>query len=121
MTFCYTDASHVHAAGRTPGGVVVGSPITGTIVSQNVIERESVAIAISNPAGAVVNLHLNDLGSRHVGVDNLGAGSVNAIENWWGCSRGPGAGGCSTIAGADVTFTPWLRQPVHDDHDHGHK
>ena len=109
------------ASGRTPGGVVVGSPITGTIVSQNVIERESVAIAISNPAGAVVNLHLNDLGSRHVGVDNLGAGSVNAIENWWGCSRGPGAGGCSTIAGADVTFTPWLRQPVHDDHDHGHK
>jgi parallel beta-helix repeat protein len=106
------------ASGRTPTGIVVGSAITGTIVSQNVIERESVAIAVSNPAGAGVNLHLNDIEAHHIGLDNLGAGTVNAIENWWGCSRGPGAPGCSTIVGSGVTFAPWLREPTHDDKDH---
>jgi parallel beta-helix repeat protein len=104
------------ASGRDMNGNVVGSAITGTVVSHNRIEREDVDIAVSDPAGVGVDAHLNDLeGGRHdVGVANLGAGTVNAIENWWGCSRGPGLDGCTTISGA-VVFTPWLTRPVHHD------
>jgi parallel beta-helix repeat protein len=102
------------ASGRDMSNNVVGSAITGTVVSHNEIEREDVDVAVSDPAGAGVDLHLNDLdGGRHdIGVANLGAGTVNAIENWWGCSRGPGLDGCTTVSGT-VVFTPWLMRPVH--------
>ncbi len=106
------------ASGRDMNGNVVGSAITGTVVSHNKIDREDVDIAVSDPAGVQVDAHLNDLdGGRHdVGVANLGAGTVNAIENWWGCSKGPGVDGCTTVSGG-VVFTPWLTRPVH--HDEG--
>ena len=104
------------ASGRDPSGNVVGSPITGTVVSHNVIEHEAVDVAVSNPAGAGVDLHLNDLlGGHSVGVANLGAGTVDAIENWWGCPGGPSSGPCSSVSGS-VVFTPWLTHPVRDDH-----
>ncbi len=104
------------SSGRDGSGNVVGSAIIGTLVSHNVIEHEAVDIAVSNRAGVSVNAHLNDLhGHQGIGVANLGAGTVDAIENWWGCPGGPGAGGCSGVSGA-VLFTPWLTHPVHDDH-----
>lgn len=105
------------SSGRDTTGAVVGSAITGTIVSQNVIEHEAVAIAVSDPSGVNVDAHLNDLLHAGVGVANLGAGTIDAIENWWGCPEGPGAPGCSTISGAGALFSPWLRTPFHDD-DH---
>jgi parallel beta-helix repeat protein len=109
------------ASGRTAGGVVVGSPITGTVVSHNIIEREAFDVVVSNQASASVDLHLNDLrGSHSVGVANIGAGSVNAIENWWGCPAGPTAKPCSSVSGT-VVFTPWLFSPVHDDHHDDHR
>jgi len=104
------------ASGRDGSGHVVGSAITGTIVSHNVIEHEAVDIAVSDPAGATVDAHLNDLlGGHSIGIANLGAGTINAIENWWGCPGGPTAGPCSSVSGA-VIFTPWLTHPIHDDH-----
>jgi len=33
--------------------------------------------------------------------------TVNAANNWWGCSEGPGAAGCDTVIG-NVTYDPWL-------------
>ena len=99
--------------------MVVGSAITGTIVSQNVIERESVAIVISNPAGAIVNLHLNDLESRHVGVDNLGAGIGERASRTGGAARvGPARRDVRRSSDPVCTFAPWLREPIHDDNDH---
>ena len=47
----------------------------------------------------------------HIGVDNKGAGTVDATENCWGCPQGPDKGGCTTVSGA-VSFTPWLRHPT---------
>jgi parallel beta-helix repeat protein len=96
-----------------------GTSITGTLVSHNVIEHEAVDIAVLNSTGSV-NAHLNDLrGSHSIGVANLGTGPVDAIENWWGCSDGPGAGGCSSVAGT-VVVMPWLTHPVHNDADDKH-
>jgi hypothetical protein len=61
---------------------------------------------------AEVNAHLNSfLGYGAVGLDNIGSGTVNATENWWGCFGGPGAKGCTTVAGSGVLFTPWLVFP----------
>jgi hypothetical protein len=34
------------------------------------------------------------------------------IGNWWGCPNGPGTGGCTTVKGTGVSFTPWLTHPI---------
>jgi parallel beta-helix repeat protein len=107
------------AATPGPTGINVfthaqAAPISGTVIVQNTIKNEQVDIATNN--GGVVDAHLNNLLGKFfgkvIGVDNLGAGSVNATVNWWGCPKGPGAPGCTTVAGTDVTFAPWLTAPV---------
>jgi hypothetical protein len=93
-----------------------GSPVRGTIISQNVIENEAIDIAVNTPAK--LDAHANDLLGGGIGVDNVCAfdgvacvGSIDATENYWGCAGGPGASGCSTTSGANITFAPWLKQP----------
>lgn len=100
------------AATPGPTGINLYSvaPVTGTTISQNVIENEAVDIAYNAPVGQL-NVHLNDLTGHGIGVDNLGSGMVDATENWWGCLLGPGGKGCSTVAGKNVSFTPWLLFP----------
>jgi parallel beta-helix repeat protein len=90
-------------------------PITGTVISQNVIKGEGIDIAVKT-AGSV-EIHFNSL-FGNVGVDNLGTGSVNATENWWKCSGGPEASGCSSVTGANVLVAPWLTQPFSGENDH---
>jgi nitrous oxidase accessory protein NosD len=96
-----------------PTGIsILGTtPITGLVISDNVIENESIDVAVNS--ASQVNLHLNDFDGKQVGVANLNVGGiVNATENWWGCDDGPGAHGCSTIVGgATVTYSPWLTEP----------
>ncbi len=87
-----------------------GSPITGTIISENLIEHEAEDIVTNTPA--LVYIHLNNLLGETLGVDNLGTGMVDATENWWGCAQGPGHAECSSAGGAGVVFTPWLRNPA---------
>lgn len=104
----------------TPGstGINIASvaPVTGTVISGNRIDNEEIAVAVKTPG--LMELHLNDfeVGGGDVGVDNLGTGGVVATENWWGCSGGPTAEGCTTAAGV-VVFTPWLTNPVQSDND----
>ncbi len=112
----------------TPGSVGInvnsgggGSPIYGTVISYNVIRDEDIDIAVNTPSE--VDIHLNDLGGDKIGVGDVCAfdkatictGTINAIENYWGCPKGPGAAGCTTVSGSDITFAPWLRSPIHDD------
>ena len=86
-------------------------PITGTVISQNVIYNQAYDVVVNTDAE--VNAHLNTfLGRGAVGVDNIGSGTVNATENWWGCFGGPGATGCTTVEGSGVLFTPWLVFPL---------
>jgi parallel beta-helix repeat protein len=86
-----------------------GEPLTGNLVIGNTVERQDIDVAIST--SAQINVHLNDLGGGGVGVANLGTGAIDATMNWWGCSGGPTANGCSGIQGA-VTYTPWLTKPA---------
>ena len=95
---------------RSPWKVFGVSPITGMVISGNVIDDEAVDVATNTPAQ--LDVHLNDLLGERIGVDNLGTGTVNATENWWGSSGGPGSVGASTVVGSGVVFTPWLRYPI---------
>jgi len=96
----------------TPGtaGINIYSvaPITGTVVSENVISQEMIAVAFNAPSGQVAAFLNNFMAPT--GVDNLGAGTVNATQNWWGCAAGPNAG-CGVVSGSGVTSSAWLTSP----------
>lgn len=96
-----------------PTGISVSgvSSISGAVISRNVFARETDDIAVNN-AGATVDVHLNNFDSLGTGVANLGTGTVNATENWWGCPRGPGGPGCAAVSGSNVLTTPFLSQPI---------
>jgi hypothetical protein len=115
----------------TPGKVGIninsgggGSPVNGTVISYNVIRDEDIDIAVNTPAE--VDIHLNDLGGNKIGVGDVCAfdkasictGTINAIENYWGCPKGPGSAGCTTVSGSNITFDPFLQTPVQDDKHH---
>jgi hypothetical protein len=103
------DVNDAQTPGPTGINVYGVAPITGTIISGNVITEEAEDV-VANTA-AQLNVHLKDLLGGGVGVDNLGQGTVDATENWWGSPGGPGTGGATTVGGSGVTFTPWLPYP----------
>jgi hypothetical protein len=106
----------------TPGptGINVFSAglITGTVISQNTFDREAIDVGFSAPASQL-NVHFNDFSSG-IGIDNLGAGTVDATENWWNCAKGPNGGNrCATAQGSGISFMPWLTWPFDGDDDRG--
>jgi len=99
---------------ETPGPTGINafgaSPLTGTVIAQNVIDHEAVSVAVRTPA--TVEVHLNTFLDDTIGVDNLGDGDVDATENWWACPAGPGGGqGCATVGGPRVTAVPFSTTP----------
>jgi hypothetical protein len=102
------------AADQVPTGIALlgVSPNSGTVITRNVIKDESIDIAVNLSSSTdTVEAHLNNLLGGAVGINNLAAGNVNGTENWWGCSKGPGSGGCSSVSGSNVTTDPFLRTP----------
>jgi len=111
----------------TPGKVGIninsgggGSPVRGTIISDNVIRDEDIDIAVNTPA--IVTVHLNNLLGRGTGVANICAydkascaGGASATDNYWGCPSGPGGHGCSTVSGPNILATTWLPTPADGD------
>jgi hypothetical protein len=110
------DSSDTPTSGATGINISAGfggAALTGNMITSNVIEHEDIDIAIKTPA--TIDVHLNDLLGGTIGIENLGTGTVNATQNWWGCSGGPNALGCSTVRGKGVTFTPWLTRRVNSE------
>jgi parallel beta-helix repeat protein len=105
----HADTGDAATPGPTGINVFGVSPIMGTTISQNIIRDEAVDVAIKTPAA--VDVHLNNLLGRMVGLMNLGAGSVDATQNWWGCMTGPGTPGCSSASGPNLLVQPWLNKP----------
>ena len=100
------------ASGPTPpaGINVFGiTPITGTIIAHNVISDETADISVNT--GSEVSLHLNNLLGGEVGVDNIGSGTVNATDNYWGCAAGPTSAACSNVGGPGLLSTAWMTNP----------
>jgi hypothetical protein len=111
-------ADTADAATSGPTGINLFSlvPMPGTIIDQNTIVGEDLDVALNVPTaggtgGPDPQLHLNNL-LKPVGVQNNGSAVVDATENWWGCSAGPGRHGCSTVEGSNVIFNPWLTRPA---------
>jgi len=104
------DTEDAATSGPTGINVFSKAPVGGTIVSQNNISDESIAIAFNAPAGQISS-HLNNFNITGIGVDNIGTGFVDAKYNWWNCTTGPGSAGCATIVQPGVTFRPWLVNP----------
>jgi len=103
------DTEDAATPGTTGINIYGYSPITGIVISQNQIKDEADDIVVNT--AAQVDAHLNSFSGRGVGIDNLGSGTVDATENWWGCFAGPGATGCASVVGSGVTSTPWLAWP----------
>jgi parallel beta-helix repeat protein len=86
----------------TPGtagiAITAVSPIDSTLVLGNTIDNEAIAVAWNAPGDGRV--HRNSF-STPIGVSDLGRGTVNADNNWWGCAGGPT--GLSVLAGCGVT------------------
>ena len=88
----------------------MAAPITGTVILQNTFKREGIDIAVKTPGS--VDAHFNSFFDA-VGVSNLNTdeGGVDATENWWKCSRGPGGYGCADAVGYQIRTEPWLTKP----------
>jgi Right handed beta helix region len=104
------DTADAATSGPTGINIFGVSPVTGTVIEGNLIEDEAEDIVTKTPAE--VNVHFNDLLGGNIGVDNIGTGTVDATENWWGCPNGPSTVGCTNVKGNGVSFTPWLTHPV---------
>jgi parallel beta-helix repeat protein len=111
------DTDDAATPGPTGINVLGVSPASGTVISQNLIRKEAVDVAVNT--GAEVEVHLNNFIGHAIGVDNLNSGTVNATGNWWGCAKGPGAAGCARVSGSGVLVGPWLATPfISGDRDH---
>jgi hypothetical protein len=101
------DTEDAMTAGPTGINLYSVAPVSGTVVLQNIITQEAIDVAFKAPEGEM-DVHFNKFGQNSIGVDNLGAATIDATENWWNCPGGPGAAGCATVSGSNVMDMPWL-------------
>src|SRR5262249_2950491 len=79
---------------------------TGHVVTCNSLVDNAINNTVGSPAAgpgvfsdAADNIiHLNLIRGNEVGADGsaISSGQLNAEDNWWGCTGGPGAPGCAT-------------------------
>ena len=98
------DREDAATAGTTGINLYSVAPVTGTVIAQNVITNQQIAIAVNIPSGDV-SAQLNNFQSS-TGVDNLGSGVINATQNYWGCAAGVGASGCAGVIGTVSSGNP---------------
>jgi len=95
------DVEDTATSGTTGINIFSIAPITGTVVSQNTISNEKLALVFTGPGS--VTATLNSFPAT-TGIDNVGPGTVNGSFNYWGCSTGANSTGCATIVGTGVSF-----------------
>jgi parallel beta-helix repeat protein len=92
--------------GAATGGAA--AQMSGTQIYGNTISGEEYAI-IANSSTNPLTVHLNNLTNvGKSGLDSLSAGTVDATQNYWGCTEGPANAACSSVAGSNVTMDPYL-------------
>ncbi len=99
--------------GSTSAGILVTTyfaPGTGATITGNTITGNTVGIAVGYLASdtSTVVAHNNIItGNTDKGIDSTNP-TVDAENNWWGCSAGPGNAGCDSVTPVKVDYTPWL-------------
>jgi Right handed beta helix region len=114
-------ADTADAATAGPTGINVFSmvPLTGIVITNNVMEDEAIGISFNSQltqAGAALpqmQAHLNLFEPKSIGISTLGPATVNGTLNWWGCPEGPGKAYCATTT-SGVAFQPWLTSKPDD-------
>jgi Right handed beta helix region len=106
------DTEDAATAGPTGINIYGVLPLTGMVVTGNVMEDEAIGISFNTPATAPnappqLQAHLNQFDPKTIGISTLGTATVDGTLNWWGCAQGPGVANCATTT-AGVAFTPWL-------------
>jgi parallel beta-helix repeat protein len=99
----------------TPGPTGIdlygAGPEAGNIISANIVQQESVDVAVNTPA--LVQVEFNNLLGKMKGLDNIGTGSVDASLNYWGCLLGPDlSSGCARPEGVNILSDAWLPLPA---------
>jgi hypothetical protein len=102
-------------SGAPPSGIEISAdasagaaPITDTLVFGNKITNQDVGIWVgSTEISPSVHVNHNQLGGNTVGVQNAGTGTLDATQNYWGCSAGPVSADCAGVVGS-VNYTPWM-------------
>jgi hypothetical protein len=77
-------------------------------ISQNVFNAENINVAVNAP-GATIQIHLNNFAGA-TGIVNTSTATIDAAQNWWGCSAGPGSGGCASVQGPAAAAV-WSSNP----------
>ena len=77
-------------------------------ISQNVFSAENINVAVNAP-GATIQVHLNDFAGA-TGIVNTSTATIDGAQNWWGCSAGPGNGGCASLQGPAAAAV-WSSNP----------
>ncbi|MBP7964540.1 MAG: right-handed parallel beta-helix repeat-containing protein, partial [Caldilineaceae bacterium] len=110
-------ASNLTSAGVMVAGsslICTGSGASSATVTGNAITGSAVGIGVgtSNSDTSNAAIHFNRMVGNSTGVRQAGSASVtvDAENNWWGCSTGPGQSGCDTVSGS-VDADPWLTSP----------
>jgi nitrous oxidase accessory protein NosD len=106
------DTEDAATAGPTGINIYGVLPLTGMVVTGNVMEDEAIGISFNTPATAPnappqLQAHLNQFDPKTIGISTLGTATVDGTLNWWGCPQGPAVANCAT-ATSGVAFTPWL-------------
>ncbi|HWD00345.1 MAG TPA: right-handed parallel beta-helix repeat-containing protein [Candidatus Sulfopaludibacter sp.] len=102
----------------TPGTAGVNvfsvSPVTGTVISQNIISGQALDVVVNAPGDTRVVR--NSFTRGVVGILNMGAGTVTAEGDYWGCPTDPrfqfpGFNLCASAVGA-VNINTWSSAPI---------
>ena len=92
---------------KGPTGIDLYSvgPVTGTIISGNIFSDEAFDIVFNAPGS--LEAHFNNFNDTTIGINNLGAGTINGTMNFYSCSGSH----CATNIGAGVVSLPHLTVP----------
>jgi len=97
------DTDDATTPGPTGINIYSVAPMNGTIVAENVISQEMLALSVKAPGQVAASL--NNF-SAATGISNSGGGTVNATQNWWGCAGGANSGACGLATGSVWVSTP---------------
>ena len=105
------DTADARTTGPTGINLFSKVPVTGTVISGNSFSDENIGVAFNVPAGGTMFVHFNNFNDNTKAVYNIGAGTIDATENWWNCTTGPSKF-CGNDLGTGITVIPWLTAPA---------
>jgi len=102
------------AAGNSVGALAstsepgFGTSDVAASFTSNRISRCATGLFVDEQSGgaAHVTASFNVIAGNKIGIAGAAVLGVNAENNWWGCSAGPGGAGCDLATAFDVN--PWI-------------